>query len=168
MDFDISQTCFFDPGPPSRLKLEYLRGCQFLMFLYMIFSKINNSIQLEITKIKRNSEDLRDYSRKAIRRWGLNRVTISLTDVQSSIGFRVGWICFSSLYNLYSHILVQANNGNQVSQLRLLERDHNFMVSKMKCLKCLILLFDPSVVLHSLYLISIQWQNSTSSIPLKF
>ena len=108
----------------------------------MIFSKINNSIQLEITKIKRN---------RVVRTWGIIReglleggalietlqsvLTISLTDVQSSIGLGVGWISFSSLYNLYSHILVQANNGNQVSQLRLLERDHNFMVSKMKCLK---------------------------------
>ena len=108
----------------------------------MIFSKINNSIQLEITKIKRN---------RVVRTWGIIReglleggalietlqsvLTISLTDVQSSIGLGVGWISFSSLYNLYSHILVQANNGNQVSQLRLLERDHNFMVSKLKCLK---------------------------------
>ena len=108
----------------------------------MIFSKINNSIQLEITKIKRN---------RVVRTWRIIReglleggalietlqsvLTISLTDVQSSIGLGVGWISFSSLYNLYSHILVQANNGNQVSQLRLLERDHNFMVSKMKCLK---------------------------------
>ena len=91
------------------IKLEYLRGCQFLMFLYMIFSKINNSIQLEITKIKRN---------RVVRTWGIIReglleggalietlqsvLTISLTDVQSSIGLGVGWISFSWLYTTVS------------------------------------------------------------------
>ena len=65
----------------------------------MIFSKINNSIQLEITKIKRN---------RVVRTWGIIReglleggalietlqsvLTISLTDVQSSIGLGVGFL----------------------------------------------------------------------------